>query len=392
MIWFDDGDRLRFDAERCCLCGGCLAACDAGALGRRPAADGRFEIVWDDDACVRCGRCVEVCPAPELPRRALTAEALAEIRVAYVGRAADPAVRRSSSSGGVARTLVTAALETGTADLACCLVSAEQPPWARGALLGKGFDPSVIANSVYRPVPLLEECGQVGAGSTLVVTGTHCQLLAAEHLYGDAGVDLLRIGLLCKQQKHLGFTRFVRRRLGMDAREERRIDYRGDGWPGRISAGGRSIGFSETAALPFGKWLWTIPACMYCANAFGDTADLTIADPWGIVRPEDAGDGMSMIAVRTEKGAALLAAAGEAIELEQIDTAAFARSIRWPDLERKIASIPIRLGESGSRGERRRLDARNRERRWYEWILERFDPPRVIRKILGRLPFAGLPK
>lgn len=385
MVSFDDNGLLRFDADRCCQCGACLASCEFGSLARIPAEDGRFAIVWEKDKCTDCKRCVEVCPAPDLPRRIWTEDSWSTIRAAYLGASNDEKRRRSSSSGGVARTLVAKALERGLAAQAYCLVENGAHPWVKGAYIGPEYDTDRISRSTYRPIPFLENCRPLPEGTSLVAVGTNCQLLAMERFYEGGCIDLYKICILCKQQKHEGFTRFVRRRLGLPREESEPPEYRGNGWPGSITIEGRRMAWVDAAALPFGRGLWTVPGCRLCANAFGAEADLTIADPWEIVTEEEAKGGLSLIAVRTEAGERLLETGKDAMTLNEVEIEAIKRSVDWRELQKKIEAIPVRMGESGDSALSKRVRIIDRQRSRYERLLDRFAPPGFILKILNRL-------
>jgi coenzyme F420-reducing hydrogenase beta subunit len=388
MISFDENGVLRFDEERCCQCGACLAGCAEGALSRRSMRDGRFAIVWEESRCTGCNACVAVCPAHDLPDRRWTDDSWDSVRRAAVGHAVDLLRRRFSSSGGVARTLVESALAGDLVDRAYCLVQDGQYPWAKGAYIERGFDISRIANSTYRPIPVLENCKPLADGARLLVVGLNCQLIGLQKYYARGRIELYRIGILCKRQKSELFTRFVRRRLGLPAAGTEPPSYRGSGWPGEMTVDGRRIAWAEAAALPFGKGLWTVPGCRYCANAFGDAADVTIADPWNIVTEAEADGGLSLVIVRSERGERLLERAGEAIATSPVDIEAVKRSIEWRRLRRKIDAIPARLGRTGGFAAMR-IRTGDLARRICEAVLDRYVPPRLVLRLLARMPFPG---
>ncbi len=389
MIWFDDEQVLCFDPARCCQCGACLAACPTGALARRDALDGRFDIVWNGEMCINCGRCASVCPAPDLPLRRWTENSWGAVESCWLGHSVDGERRIESSSGGVIRTLIESAVESGLVHEAYCLLEDDESPWVRGGYLPAGFPVSRLANSTYRPVPFLENLEELRrSGGKLVVAGTNCQLMAVEKFYSGVDLELLRIGILCKQQKDLRFTRFIRRRLGLSPDGKDRVSYRGDGWPGKMTARGRSIEWADAAALPFGRGLWTLPACRYCANAMGERADITVADPWNIVRAADSGGGLSLIVVHTGRGRELLESSAGAIGLESVGVDAVRRSIDWPSLSRKIENVSIRASKRRSLSQRLRIGIRDLTRKRLERLLERWTPPSALLRLIARIPLS----
>ncbi|RLF49852.1 MAG: ferredoxin [Thermoplasmata archaeon] len=49
--------KVRHNADKCMLCGGCVAVCPANAITLYETV-----LVVDEDACIGCGECVRVCP------------------------------------------------------------------------------------------------------------------------------------------------------------------------------------------------------------------------------------------------------------------------------------------------------------------------------------------
>ncbi len=389
MIWLDEDRVLHFDRGRCCQCGACLAACSEGALYRLPFADGRFDIAWHADKCTSCGRCAYVCPAPVLPERPWTKDSWENIDSCWTGHARDEKIRRNSSSGGVVRTLLASVLSLGKADEAYCLVEKDAPPGVEGGYLSAGFPVSSPANSTYRPVPFLErlEFARLRGGK-LAIAGTNCQLMAAGRFFEGSETGLLRIGILCKQQKHLGFTSFIRRRLGFPPEGGEKVSYRGDGWPGTMSIGGIGMDWADAAALPFGKGLWTLPACRFCPNAMGDGADITVADPWNIVSGNQAGAGLSLVIVHTRAGRDLIDSSSGMIHFEPVGVELAKSSVDWPSLVRKLKDVTARTAPGAPFTSRAGIMLRDSARKVLERLLDRRTPPRFALRLLAKLPIS----
>ncbi|NOQ22434.1 MAG: hypothetical protein GQ565_07275 [Candidatus Aegiribacteria sp.] len=390
MILFDEAHNFQYYPERCCQCGICLAVCPVSALSSQPADNGLFTIGCNEKVCVNCGRCSIVCPAQDLPYKKLTEDTWAAIKSCLLGHTLDNKLRFTSSSGGVVRTIIHELLEKDLVDVAYCLVDVPETPWVKGEYIEKEFDVSRISNSTYRSVPFLKNCITLAPGTKLLVIGTNCQLLAIEHFYRGSDVELLQVALLCKQQKHDGFTQFIKRRLGLLKDCDTSVSYRGNGWPGRISINGKFINYADAAALPFAKRLWTVPGCAFCANALGATADITVADPWEIVSPEEAGGGMSLIIIRTEQGFDLIESARDSLHLTDVCNEKVLQSINWSSIQKKVSSISVRLGKKNDLPSRVRMYLLDIQKRLLEWYLDRVCPPRFILKALSRLLPPGI--
>ncbi|MCK4538585.1 MAG: Coenzyme F420 hydrogenase/dehydrogenase, beta subunit C-terminal domain [Candidatus Krumholzibacteria bacterium] len=388
MISYGKDDKIHFEVDRCCQCGACLAGCASGALSRDWIEDGRFRIIWDEASCISCGLCVRICPVPLLSANPWKEMSWTSIASSWLSHSTDPDRRRNSSSGGVIRTLIESALNTGIVDEAYCLVDDTFFPWVKGGYVSRGFRVEDFANSTYRPVPVLEnlEFSRPREGK-LIVVGTNCQLIALDNFYGGKRDDLIMIGVFCKQQKNEGFTRFMRGRMGLDREGEGKVSYRGKGWPGKIEIEDRTIEWADAAALPFGKGLWTLPACRLCPNPMGAGADITVADPWNIVRSGEVGGGLSLVIVHSERGRELLTLSSSSLESRPVTIEDVKQSVDWPGLRRKNKNTRIRAGcESGTLLAHLKMRMDDMGRICLEKILNLWTPPRLILKILAKIP------
>lgn len=381
--------QIHFDYQRCCQCGTCLAACTENALSASLQADGTLQIRWDDNSCTRCGRCVSVCPAKDLPKTVLTEQNWADCRSVWIGNALDPDVCYKSSSGGIARTLIASSLASGFCDCAYGLVNANEFPWAKGKYLHNGDDIiGSLANSMYLPIPVNQNLNLNLNSKTLLVVGTNCQLLAVENFYRKTDVKLIKVAIFCKQQKTTQFTDFMCRRL--NARKGAPMRYRGGGWPGTVSIGKEQLNWEDAAGLPFGKCLWRIPGCLYCGNPLGVNADITLADPWGILTKDEVVDGKTLIIVRTKLGEKLLNNSSNFIRNKQLKINDAKQSVGWSGIKKEQDITRWRLGQVKNNFLKKHVYyLGEQQRRLYEFILERFTPHRTILKILNHLPFLG---
>lgn len=387
MLLFRDR-KLYYEAQRCCQCGTCLAACTKGALVADQQPDGTSLISCNEKSCTGCGQCVAACPAADLPKKLLTEQDWDSCQAVWLGHAIDSTVRHAASSGGVARTLVASALTSEFCDKTYCVVHASAFPWAEGQYLRHGDDIfSRLANSMYLPILVNRNLRRDMPGQVLMVVGTNCQLLAVERFYRNSETRLIKIAILCKQQKTLQFSSFMRKRLQVE--ETTPLTYRGDGWPGSVSGAGRGLAWEDAAGLPFGKRLWRIAGCRFCGNPLGVNADLTLADPWRILPESVTASGRTLVMVHTETGQKLLKKACDSLVLDPVSVAEAKRSVDWPCILDQQSRIHWRMGQVRKPWQRFVYSIGDLQRKCYEKLLERFTPQRLFLKIMNRLPYLG---
>jgi len=105
----------------CHRCGGCVAFCSAvnyGALEIDPEGKPRYGEI---EKCIECGLCHAICPEideleQETRERLGWAPPIGRVLETTVARAADPAVRRSATDGGVVTALLLHLFERGRID------------------------------------------------------------------------------------------------------------------------------------------------------------------------------------------------------------------------------------------------------------------------------------
>ena len=379
------GNRIVYDSSRCTRCGTCLAVCKSGAL-RLEEGEDVFGIVVNHEACVGCQKCVRVCPASDLPKHRMEESDFTTLRRAFLAHATDADLRYKSTSGGVARTLARAALETGWVDAVYCVVQKNDPPYAEGAFLTSSADLDRISNSVYCALPVNENLRKEINGkplSRLLYIGTNCQIQAAERLYKGSGVELIKVAIICKQQKTRAYVRWSRRMMKQSPRDETPIRYRGNGWPGQITSGQGSY---KNFFRPFAMQLWRVPGCRFCPNAFGWGSDILLADPWNLISINSSNPGLTMTLLRTDTALSLWKVAAPYLTEERELTAAEVRkSIEWEGYKKnKQGKIPFYLGNEPSLIRRLGYGLLEKQRTFYEWLFDVLAVPEVVEKILNR--------
>lgn len=323
---FHKNQKVQYDASRCCQCGVCLAACPSSALEKRN--DGKqYIIVVSADRCCQCGRCVQVCPAHQISSTLIPPNALAEARNIWLSYAVDAKVRRFASSGGVTRTALYHALQSGLVTAAYTLFYPEVMQdgdgtlkqickEAEGVWLSDTPDIFSIPRSLYRPILWGEnlKVDQPTTGKVLLV-GLPCQLKAARSLLRRIcpDVDMFTITIFCRKNKNLLYSRYIKQIIRVSDRPNIYHDvvYRGDGWPGSFKVLGDE---TKTTGYFYPTHCWNFEACYYCLDCLNmHQSDMTVADPWGLISPQNEPEGQNLILVWTEKGQQLIENCGRAL-------------------------------------------------------------------------------
>lgn len=310
------------DAHLCTGCGACahvrpdaLTMTDIPRVGRRPlpVAGGDQEV---------SGAAVAVCPGRRLEHAdgALDGAPFGgewgPVLALYECWSTDPELRHRGSSGGVVSAVAAHALTSGAAVGVLQVRASTDDPLRNETVLNRTCEQVVSsAGSRYAPASPCERLDLVEeADGPCVVVGKPCDIAAvravAERRPAFADRLALTIGIFCAGTPSTAGTEHVIRSLGVEPGDVERVDYRGEGWPGRFrvrTRDGRQVSttYAESWGALTGHRQWR---CLICPDHTGEFADLGIGDPW-YRRPRDGEAGRSLVVVRTEAGRRALLAA-----------------------------------------------------------------------------------
>jgi len=318
------------DKAKCCGCGACASRCPKGCIRMVPDEEGFLYPRVDTTSCIDCGRCEDVCPEQEhsAPRRPLqTLAAVCE----------DEALRLQSSSGGIFSLLAQAVLARG------------------GVVFGARFDESwqvvidhtetleglaAFRGSKYVQAAMgraYADCAAfLKAGREVLFTGTPCQIAGLKAFLGCDYPRLTLVDVACVGVPSPGVWQDYLRSEVLKSAEDST-----DGFPAcvqEICFRDKSQGWKDSRFVlktkgggeqsmpryknPFfqalNTGLITRPGCYSCQlkSQGRSGSDLTLADCWGVeqlVPSSHLNDsrfqddkGVSLVVVRSEKGASLL--------------------------------------------------------------------------------------
>jgi coenzyme F420 hydrogenase subunit beta len=190
-------------------------------------------------------------------------------------------------------------------------MSAENPLEPEPFIATTAKDIINASGAKYCPVPTNVAIREIlrNEGAYAVV-GLPCQI----HGMKNAEIALkklrervrLHLGIFCNHAPTFWATRLLLTRLGVDASQVAKIDYRGQGWPGattvKLKEGSTKV-LQDYWTFP-GSDLFTSKRCLLCCDLTSELADVSFGDPWNLDIPQGAGS--SIVVARSEKGRNLL--------------------------------------------------------------------------------------
>jgi coenzyme F420 hydrogenase subunit beta len=304
------------DLRLCTFCGTCISVCPVGALAWLPSRGAQEladeAIAFDRAACVDCGLCYAVCP-PESPLGVALPNSADPLIGPYASLsrsyAADPAVRRAGSAGGVVTALLLSALEQGLIDGVLVVTTDPDDPTRSQVVVAR--TPEAIraaAQSKYCPAPvnaLLDDVRR--QEGRLAVVALPCQAHGIR-LAQELNLAITRkvgpiVGIFCGFNVGYRGTVYLLGKLGMQPAEVATLEHRGGDWPGgfrAVTLDGRE-GFIPKHQYAYVHLMYAPEGCLYCPDLAAEYADVSVGDYWvGGVQ------GYSMVIGRTESGQALL--------------------------------------------------------------------------------------
>jgi len=280
------------------VCTGCSACTEACAF---PDVQGinPIQLIKNDhglavprinsDTCTECMACYKACPTEDkIYHNDITFDKYkTQIGECYYGYSLDNEHRFEAATAGVTTEIAAYLLDTQQVD---GVVSSYQNDENEiiTEIFTKSSEVRKTRGSIYRQVSLLNglaEKIEQGNHKKILLIGLPCHIAglktlqkANKHLRKN--VEFITVALFCKQTKTEEFSDFERNIL--KAKKNKKIDYRGKGWPGvtRIEGAGNLPFNHIDFSLMWGTFAFTPDYCLTCSDPIGVEADISIGDAW----------------------------------------------------------------------------------------------------------------
>jgi coenzyme F420-reducing hydrogenase beta subunit len=258
---------------------------------------------------------------------------IGRFEAAYVGHAVEDPFRRNGSSGGLTSWVAAELLRSGAVDGVAHVAPADPQTDGRffAYRISRSLDElSAGAKSRYYPVelsPVLREIRE--APGRYAVIGVPCFIKAIHLLRRIDPVIRERVthtlGLFCGHMKSAAMVESFAWQLGAEIGRVRALDYRlkdesrpANWYRARLELDDGSAAAQDWWHLADGDWgagFFQNPACDWCDDVVGETADVSFGDAW--VEPYSSdGRGTNVMIVRSKEIAEMVERAREAGRLE----------------------------------------------------------------------------
>lgn len=325
--------------DLCTGCGTCISLCPDSAIDLiEDNSKGIYIPKLNEEKCNQCGICFEVCPGHSVDYKLLNLAIFGEepenILIGtyincYIGHATDYDIRYNSASGGLVTALLIFALEEGIIDGTLVTKMNDKNPLEPEVFIARTKEKIISASkSKYCPVPTnigLEEI--LNEDGKFAVVGLPCHIngIRKAEMINDKLKEkiVLHIGIFCGRSINFLGTEFLLHQMDIKKEDVKKIDYRGEGWPGKMFIklkNGEERFMSYLKYWDNGFGLYFLPTrCTLCCDGTCELSDISFGDAW---LPEFGNEkiGESIIISRTKIGEEILENAKSKRKIELIET------------------------------------------------------------------------
>ncbi len=315
----------------CCGCTACANICPKNCITMTPDAEGFLYPEVNKDLCINCGLCEKVCPVIKLP------EVGAGERKSYAIRSKNNDVLRNSTSGGFFTPIANFVLNKG--GVICAATYNDDWMVVHKFLTEKGEK----AISKYRGSKYVQsylgDCfsrikEHLNKGRLVCFIGTTCQVNGLKKYIGD-DKNLITVDLVCHGtpspklwEKYINYQqeKYNSQIISVSFRNKTygyhsgtmKIEFAN----GKIYYGSARVDYMLKS---FFREISSRPICYQCPfKQVERCSDLTIYDCWHfsdlVEGVKDDDKGYTNVIVQSEKGAEILKALSDKVEIYQVDT------------------------------------------------------------------------
>lgn len=308
----------------CCGCGACVGACKRSAVSMTRNAAGYIVPSIDESNCSHCGICMRTCPSFCGNKLTTYSENpfVGEYIDGYIGHAQNVRYRANGQSGGVVSAILSHLFKTRSIDGAIVNVFDKSINRNVPELITNIDDLHRSFGSYYAQSSVVELILKHREKRLAVVT-LGCQTQALKLFFQNISpqmADVFIIGLFCAGNYSGDYIDDLISASHIEPKtiDEFRFRYKDLDkvpWPGKVMVASRD----ERVILPshrrtLVKRLYEVPRCRFCYDQLNVFADISIGDPWGVVR-DDNSLGNSVFITRTQKGEDVIKSAIEIGEI-----------------------------------------------------------------------------
>ncbi len=319
------------DDSLCTGCGTCAGICPSSAIKMiKENSKGIFIPRLDLQGCNRCEICYKVCPGHSIDQVEINKDVFSDNTKkalignylnSYCGFATDHDIRYSSASGGLVTAVLIHALDEGRIDGALVTRMKKDNPLEPEPFIARTKDEIIEASkSKYCPVP-----ANIAISEILEKEGRYAVVGLPCHIHGIRNAErinkklkeriVLHLSIFCSGVPSFMATEFLLFKRNLRSEEVKKLDYRGEGWPGCMTL---CLKNDEKIFLPYpgyrdGKRILFIPTlfisdrCAVCTDWFSEMADISFGDAWLPEIKKYDTIGTSIIISRTNNGEDILA-------------------------------------------------------------------------------------
>lgn len=296
--------------QNCCGCGACFQVCPKQSICMQTDGEGFVYPVVNQEKCIECGLCEKVCPYLKSQEEDLPVKT-------YAAYHQEESYVKKSTSGGIFSVLAEIILAQGGVVFGArfdkswqVVIDDAETKEGLSAFRGSKYVQARTGDSFQKVARFLKE------GRNVLFSGTPCQIAGLKGYLRKEDENLLTVEVACDGvPSPKVWKRYLQGKTNgqIDLITDVKFRYKPQGWKGyrlMVELDGQqlSVPRSEDPYIQgFIQGLTTRPSCINCQFRNGKShADITLADFWGVERlkPEmDNKDGISLVIVRTEKGA-----------------------------------------------------------------------------------------
>lgn len=319
------------DDKLCSGCGTCVGVCPVKCLKISTEKPYPQKL---NDKCTSCDLCHQACPGVSVDFPALTKTLQNLPRTPnkippqghalkyFVAHSTDPTTRKNAASGGAITSLLTYLFDKK--QIQSSILAGFEKGWIPKPYIAKSskdLPPSRQSKYTYVPTnSLLQETKKPSA-----FVGVPCQVHGLRKLPKPTQDKFsIVIGTHCGFNSEWAATLFTLRKLKVNPRDIKKLEYRGGEWPGGFKV---TLKSGKIKYIPKFEHNYTIPffipnRCLLCIDHTNVFADISVGDAW-LPEYTKRGSGYSLVTARTQRGLTLLKKAESAgyIKLQEIPPA-----------------------------------------------------------------------